>query len=176
MSDQFLGEIRLVGFDFAPTGWAQAQGQIMPISVNTALFALLGTMYGGNGTSNFALPNLQGNVALGVGQGPGLSQYVQGEAGGSAAVTLLTSEVPSHTHSFLADSGRPATGKDPTNSSLGKTTPTTLVYAKPGGNQAQLNQGFLSPSSGGNQPHNNLMPYLALNWIIALQGIFPPRS
>lgn len=176
MSDQFLGEIRLVGFNFAPTGWALTQGQILPISTYAALFSLLGTMYGGNGTSNFALPNLQGNVAVGVGQAPGLSPYVQGEAGGSTAVTLLTSQMPSHSHSFLADSGRPATGKDPTNSSLGKTIPTSLVYAKPGGNQVQLNQAFLSPFSGGNQPHNNMMPYLTLNWVIALQGIFPSRG
>jgi len=175
MSDQFLGEIRLVGFDFAPTGWSEAAGQILPISAYSALFSLLGTMYGGNGTSNFQLPNLQGNVAVGVGQAPGLTQYQQGETGGASAVTLLTSEVPTHTHTFQADNGRPATVKDATNNAISKTSSSNLIFAKPGGTLAQMNQGFLSPY-GGNQPHNNMMPYLTLNWVIAMQGIYPARQ
>lgn len=174
MSDQFVGELRLVGFNFAPVGWAQAAGQILPISRNTALFSLLGTMYGGDGKSNFALPNLQGNVALGAGQGPGLTQYVQGETGGTQNVTLLTQETPPHGHTFNAD-GRDASTPTPGNNVLAKTTANVLVYAKAGGTAVQLNPSFLAPF-GGSQPHNNMMPYLTLNWVIALAGIFPARG
>jgi microcystin-dependent protein len=175
MSDQFLGEIRLVGFNFAPVGWAPAAGQLLPISSYTALFSLLGVTYGGDGRSNFALPNLQGNVAVGVGQSPGLSPYVLGETGGSQSVTLLTTEVPSHAHTFNADS-RPATSSSPSGNAFAKTPTDKLIYATPGGTQVQLNQNFLSPASGGSLPHNNMMPYLTLNWVIAMQGIFPARG
>jgi len=174
MSNQFVGEIRLVGFNFAPTGWAQATGQLLPISQNTALFSLLGTYYGGNGTSNFGLPNLQGNVAVGVGQGPGLSLYDQGETGGSQNVTLLTSEMPVHTHTFQANS-RPANQLNPTGNAFAKTDASTQIYAPSGGTQTQLASGFLG-TSGGSLPHNNMMPFLVLNWIIAMQGIYPARS
>ena len=174
MSDQYLGELRLVGFNFAPIGWAPAQGQLLPISRSTALFALLGVMYGGDGKSNFALPNLQGNVAVGVGQGPGLSLYDQGQTGGSQNVTLMASETPPHGHPFNAD-GRDATTSAPGNSALAKTTTNNvLVYATSGRSQVQLSPNFLAPF-GGNQPHNNMMPYLTLNWVIAMTGIFPAR-
>lgn len=174
MSDQFLGELRLVGFNFAPRGWAQAAGQILPISQNTALFALLGVMYGGDGKSNYALPNLQGNVALCAGQGPGLSQYDQGQMGGSQNITLLQTETPPHGHAFNAD-GRDASVSAPGNNALAKTTGNVLVYASAGGTQVQMSPSFLSPV-GQSQPHNNMMPYLTMNWIIALTGIFPARS
>ncbi|GGR33225.1 phage tail protein [Deinococcus ruber] len=172
MADQFVAEIRIFPFNFAPTGWAMCNGQILPISQNTALFSLLGTFYGGNGTSNFALPNLQGNAAIGVGQGPGLSVYDLGQTGGEATVTLLQSEIPAHTHVLQgltdpAESGNP-TGKLLTRSTAG------LVYGNtPTGAQ-------LAPVSigvqGGNQPHNNMPPYLTLNYCIALQGIYPSRG
>lgn len=175
MSDQYLGELRLVGFNFAPKGWAQAAGQLLPISQSTALFSLLGVMYGGDGKSNFALPNLQGNVAVGAGQGPGLSLYDQGQTGGSQNVTLLSNETPPHGHTFNAD-GRDATTQAPGNNALAKTTTNSvLVYAAPGGNQVQFSPNFLAPF-GGSQPHKNMMPYLTLNWVIAITGIFPARS
>lgn len=174
MSDQFVAEIRLVGFNFAPVGWALAAGQILPISQYTAVFSLVGTYYGGNGTSNFALPNLQGNVAIGQGQAPGLSSYVIGETGGSSTVTLLASEVPVHTHTFLADATL-ANQTSPTGNSFARTEGSNSIYAPSGGTKAQLNTAFIS-TYGGNQPHNNMMPYLTLNWVIALQGIFPSRS
>ena len=172
--DPFVGELRLVGFNFAPTGWALAQGQLMPISQNTALFSLLGTFYGGDGKATFGLPNMQGNVAIGVGQSPGLNPYVQGETGGSQNVTLVTSEVPQHSHTFLADS-RLATTSDPAGAAFARTGSNAAIYAQIGGAELPLNPGFLS-SAGGSQPHNNMMPYLTLNWIIALQGVFPSRS
>jgi len=172
--DPFVGELRLVGFNFAPVGWALAQGQLIAISQNTALFSLLGTFYGGDGRSTYALPNMQGNVAIGVGQSPGLSQYVQGETGGSQNISLLTSNMPQHSHIFLADS-RLATTSDPAGAAFARTSASNAIYAPLGGTEQQLNSGFLS-QSGASQPHNNMMPYLTLNWIIALQGVFPARQ
>lgn len=176
MSDQFLGQVMLAGFNFAPVGWAQCAGQLIPISQNTALFSLLGTYYGGNGTSNFALPNLQGNCAVGQGQGPGLSPYDVGQTGGSQTVTLLTQQVPAHNHTANARALR-----------ADQTVPGGNVFAESGvvGNiynnssnppLVQMNQNTLVPAVGSNQPHNNMMPYLVLNWVIALQGIYPARS
>jgi len=172
--DPFVGELRLVGFNFAPLGWALAEGQLMAITQNTALFSLLGTFYGGDGRATFALPNLQGSVAVGAGQGPGLSQYFQGESGGSQNVTLLTTEIPQHSHTFEADS-RLATTSDPAGAAFARTAASAPIYAPIGGTEQQLNPGFLS-NFGASQPHNNMMPYLTLNWIIALQGIFPARQ
>lgn len=174
MSDQFLGEIRLVGFNFAPYGWSTAAGQLLSISSYSALFALLGTYYGGNGTSTFALPNLQGNVAICQGQGPGLSQYSIGETGGSSTVTLLATEVPIHTHNFSADA-TPADQVSPAAHALSKTAGNNLIYAGSGGAKVQMSPSFIS-TFGGNQPHDNLMPYLTLNWVIAMQGVFPSRG
>jgi len=175
MSDQFVAEIRMFAGNFAPSGWALCNGQILPISQNTALFSLLGVMYGGNGTSNFALPNLQGSAPLGYGQGPGLSSRVQGQTGGEQTVTLLTTQIPAHTHAAQA---APAGGLDSPagnvwgEAQLGK-TPLNIYAPKPG-NVPMSTQalGF----AGGGQPHNNLPPYLCLNFIIALTGIFPPRN
>jgi microcystin-dependent protein len=174
MANPFLGQLMLVGFNFAPTGWFLAQGQILPISQYTALFSLLGTYYGGNGTSNFALPNMQGNVPVGAGQGAGLSQYVQGETGGSSTVTLLASETPNHNHtcmakSALSDATSPigASLADSKSGSIYNSTTTPLT---------QMAQNALSIFNGGSQPHENMMPYLGMYWIIAFQGVFPSRS
>ena len=176
MSDQFVAEIRIFSGNFAPAGWAFCNGQLIPISQNTALFSLLGTMYGGDGKSNFALPNLQGSTPLGSGQGPGLSQRFQGETGGEAAVTLLQTEMPAHSHTAQ---GATAGGlSTPTNntwgeSKLGKTP--LNVYAASGSNNVAMSPQALS-NSGGNLPHNNMPPYLTLNFIIAMQGVFPARA
>ncbi|MDB5174980.1 MAG: Tail Collar domain protein [Phycisphaerales bacterium] len=171
MSDPFVGEIRMVGFNFAPRGWAFCNGQILNISQNTALFSLLGTMYGGNGVTNFALPNLQGQAAMHFGQGPGLSSRSLGESGGEAAVALISQQLPGHNHNANADalSG----GSAPPSGQWG-TSPTMRVYGSGAPNVA-MNAASLS-ATGGSQPHNNWPPYLAVNFVIALQGIFPARS
>ncbi|HTX93255.1 MAG TPA: tail fiber protein [Anaerolineales bacterium] len=175
MSNPFVAEIRIFGFNFAPTGWAQCNGQILPISQNTALFSLLGTTYGGDGKSNFGLPNFQGSAPLGSGQGAGLSIRDLGETGGEDAVTLLTTEMPIHTHQVNAFSGA-GTSHDPTGNvwaSAQVLRQGQNLYGTAGG--ATMSPQALSPN-GGNLPHNNLMPYLVLNFCIAMQGVFPPRS
>jgi microcystin-dependent protein len=175
VANPFLGEIRIFPFGFAPVGWALCNGQLMPISQNTALFSLLGTTFGGNGTSNFALPNLQGRVPLAPGQGPGLSQRDLGEAAGETTVTLLQTEAPAHTHSLQADP-RPATLRNPgPQNSLARSSP-DIYKTPPGAAPPQPLAPTTLSTSGGNLPHNNLMPYLTLNFCIALQGIYPARS
>ncbi|GAB3127102.1 phage tail protein [Glaciibacter psychrotolerans] len=178
MTDPFVAEIRLVGFNFAPQGWAFCNGQILPIAQNTALFSLIGTFYGGNGTSNFALPNLQGSMPLGQGQGRGLSQYYLGESGGSAAVTLITGEMPNHNHSAhavkaLGNSTSPA-GAVWAQPRVGRAASKTYAQSPAAGTLVPL-AGEALGAFGGDQPHNNLPPYLTMNYIIALQGIFPAR-
>ena len=174
MSNPFVAEIRIFAGNFAPRGWATCDGQILPISQNTALFSLLGTTYGGNGQSTFALPNLQGSAPLHAGQGPGLSLRDLGEMGGEQAVTLLTSEMPSHTHTAQATSN--ANQDSPAAhawSSIGTTrTPPPLYQTT---QNAQMSPLALA-LAGGNLPHNNMPPYLCLTFIIALQGVFPPRQ
>lgn len=176
MSDQFVAEIRIFPFNFAPVGWAFCDGQLLPISQNTALFSLLGTTYGGDGKSNFALPNLQGSTPMQQGQGPGLSLRSLGELGGEQTVTLLTSEMPAHNHNAVATSG---TGQgSPVGNAWAsglKTGPSIYTPSSGAPNDVQMSQQALTPT-GGNQPHNNLMPFLTLTFCIALQGIFPPRS
>lgn len=172
MADQFLGEIRILSFNFAPAGWAFCNGQILPLSQNTALFSLLGTMYGGDGKSNFALPNLQDRAPMHPGQGPGLSLHDLGEMGGSETVTLLESEIPSHTHSLNAASLN-SQSTTPTNNSLGRGNPVRVFSAGTPNTATGTNSIAVS---GGGQPHNNMMPYLTMNFCIALQGIFPARS
>ncbi len=170
MSDPFVAEIRIFPFNFAPKGWAFCDGQLLPLSQNTALFSLVGTFYGGDGKSTFALPNLQGSVPMQSGQGPGLSERFLGEQSGVESITLLTSEIPAHTHA--------ANGSDedddstlPGNHSYGKLS---VVY---GPSNSTL--GTLAPQSlslaGGGLPHNNMQPYVTLNFCIALQGVFPQR-
>jgi microcystin-dependent protein len=173
MADPFVAEIRIFPFNFAPKGWAFCNGQIMPISQNTALFSLLGTYYGGDGKSNFALPNQQGSAPMHPGQGPGLSLHDLGEQGGSETVTLLQSEIPAHSHSLIASlsdgNSQSPVGQLPA-AGVGGIT----MYASPG-QVTSLAPGALAPT-GGSAPHNNLQPYLTFNFCIALQGIFPPRS
>ncbi len=174
MADPFVAEIRIFPFNFAPKFWAFCDGQILPLSQNTALFSLLGTTYGGNGKDNFALPDMQGNVPMHPGQGPGLSLHDLGETGGSQTVTLLQSEIPAHTHSLngqttAADSNLP-----------GSASISRVIGAKPyapGSGAPQVAMAFQAVApAGGDQPHNNMMPYLTLNFCIALAGVFPPRG
>jgi microcystin-dependent protein len=176
MASPFVAEIRIFPFNFAPKGWAFCDGQILPLSQNTALFSLLGTTYGGDGKSNFALPDMQGNAAMHPGQGPGLSLHDLGESSGSDTVTLLTSEMPSHNHTAEADANN-------LNASAVSPNGAVPVNASPVhsfSNVASPQLGSMNPSMvgvvGGSQPHNNLMPYLVLNFCIALQGVYPPRT
>lgn len=176
MSDQFVAEIRIFPFNFPPKGWAFCDGQILPISQNTALFSLLGTTYGGDGKSNFALPNLQGCAPMQAGQGPGLSLRDLGETGGEQTVTLLQTEMPAHSHTVQCLSAGEG-DNSPQNADWaggGRGAPpmyTPLIQAQ----TVQMNP-FAMSVTGGNLPHNNMPPYLCLNFCIALQGIFPARS
>jgi len=170
--DPFVAEIRIFPFNFAPKGWAFCDGQILPLSQNTALFSLLGTTYGGDGKSNFALPNMQGNAPMHPGQGPGLSLHDLGETGGEETVTLLESEIPSHAHTLMASSST-GTKPLPTNNTLARVSGAT-PYG-PATNLTSFANSALSPA-GGNLPHNNMQPYLTLNFCIALQGVYPPRT
>jgi microcystin-dependent protein len=173
MADPFVAEIRIFPFNFAPKGWAWCDGQLMPISQNTALFSLLGTTYGGDGKSTFALPDLQGRAPMHPGQGPGLSLHDLGEESGSETVTLLQSEIAAHSHTMLAAAQDPATAK--------LINPNASFSLSQGGGlyqdtaNAQLAPQATTPN-GGDLPHNNMQPYLTLNFNIALQGVFPPRS
>ncbi|MFN8429045.1 MAG: tail fiber protein [Spirosomataceae bacterium] len=171
MADPFVAEIRIFPFNFAPKGWAWCDGQLLPLSQNTALFSLLGTTYGGNGKSNFALPNLQGNAPMHPGQGPGLSLHDLGETGGAESVSLLESEIPSHSHT-LRNSNEISELNIPSGASLA--TASAAIFSSAASN-TQLNLGALS-TAGGSQPHNNMMPYLTYYFNIALQGVFPPRT
>jgi len=174
--DPFVAEIRIFPFNFAPKGWAFCDGQILPLSQNTALFSLLGTTYGGDGKSNFALPNMQGNAPMHPGQGPGLSLHDLGETGGSDTVSLLESEIPSHSHGLMA-SAQPATRTGPANNSLARipTAGSTPYLAPAGAPLVSMSGNSIAPA-GGDQPHNNMQPYLTLNFCIALQGVYPPRT
>jgi microcystin-dependent protein len=176
MSDQFIAEIRIFPFNFAPYGWAMCNGQILAISQYTALFSLLGTTYGGNGTSNFALPNFQGVAPMHSGNGAGLTPRVIGETGGEASVTLLASQIPAHTHSFSGGpGGRAGTVTTPTNNAVSTGAQGDGIYSTVTPPNVVMNPLALA-TTGGGQPHNNLMPYLVLNFCIALTGIFPPRN
>jgi microcystin-dependent protein len=176
MSDQFLGEIRIFGFNFAPKGWAFCDGQLMPLSQNTALFSLLGTTYGGDGKSTFALPNFQNSAPLQPGQGPGLSLYDLGEVGGEPTVTLLTTEIPVHSHTPTC-----LNGAGTSNLPAGNILASAMVgrqgesrYTATTGNGPTMSPQALQ-LTGGNLPHNNMPPYLTLNFCIALTGIYPSR-
>lgn len=172
MSDPFVAEIRVLPFNFAPRGWASCDGQLMPISQNTALFSLVGTYYGGDGRSTFALPNLGGRFATSSGTGPGLSPRDVGETVGQAAVSLAPSEMPGHTHTLGAGSSPAATS--PAGNVMAPTANGSSVYRAPGA-PAPMAAATISPAGGG-QPHENRQPFLALTFCIALQGIFPARS
>jgi microcystin-dependent protein len=174
MSDPFVAEVRIFPFNFAPKGWAFCDGQLLPISQNTALFSLLGTTYGGDGKTTFALPDFQGRVPMHPGQGPGLSLHDLGEEGGSDFVTLLQSEMPAHSHTVQGS-----------NTNSNQQTPTLNFHAGSIQNKryapaatvpdVTMNAMIITPT-GGSLPHNNLSPYLTLNFCIALQGVFPPRT
>ena len=175
MADPFVAEIRIFPFNFAPRGWAWCNGQLLPLSQNTALFSLLGTTYGGNGLSNFALPDLQGSAAMHPGQGPGLSLHDLGETGGSETVTLLTSEMPAHPHALRANS---ATGDSPVpaaNTVLARPGTINTYQTVTNANLTQMAPQGLPPA-GSSLPHNNMQPYLTFYFNIALQGVFPPRG
>ncbi|MEO6238347.1 MAG: tail fiber protein [Vicinamibacterales bacterium] len=187
--DPFVGQILWLPFTFPPRGYAFCQGQLLPISQNTALFSLLGTTYGGNGQTTFALPNLQGAAPVGFGQGPGLSDYVQGETGGSETVALSLAQMPSHTHPVGAAAGSIAckngrgnqqtpAGNVPAIESTGVTAtygsaPTAATMQA---GSVALGGTAAAAVSGAGQGHENMQPYLTLNYCIALQGVFPPRS
>jgi microcystin-dependent protein len=176
MADPFVAEIRIFPFNFAPKGWAFCDGQLLPISQNTALFSLLGTTYGGNGKSNFALPNMQGNAPMHPGQGPGLSLHDLGETGGSPTVSLLESEIPGHQHAMRAHNGDQADAQNPSpNTSLAQSANGFAYQSNGTQSLVSLNPSTLAPV-GGDQPHNNMQPYLTLNFCIAMQGVFPPRG
>lgn len=170
MSDPFIGEVRMFGGTFAPAGWAICNGALQPISENDALFVLLGTTYGGDGEETFALPDLQGRVPMHNGQGPGISStYVLGEQGGVESVTLSTQQIPIHTHAWVATTS-PGQGTAPADQILAA-NPTFLLY-RPSSPTSPMNAGCITPV-GGSQPHDNMQPYITINYIISLFGIFP---
>lgn len=174
--DPFLGEIKAVGFDFAPQGWALCNGQLISVSANTALFSLLGTTYGGNGTTDFALPNLNGRVVVGVGQSSGTSPYVLGQSGGSESVTLSLAQIPQHLHALQTSdqmANVPASSGNYLPSNGGKGGGANL-YAGSVGTLQSMNQSSIGPA-GSSQGHPNVQPYCVLTYIIALQGIYPSR-
>lgn len=169
MAEPFIGQIQSFGFNFAPRNWAMCNGQILSIAQNTALFSLLGTTYGGNGQTTFALPDLRGRTSLHQGQGPGLTNRTIGEVSGSETVTLINSEMPMHNHLVNASAGTKL-NTTPGGNNLGGATIYTNAAL-----DSVMDPAMITPS-GGSQPHNNMQPYLVINWCIALQGIFPSRN
>jgi len=174
MADPFVAEIRIFPFNFAPKGWAWCDGQLLPLSQNTALFSLLGTTYGGDGKSNFALPDLQGRAPMYPGQGPGLSLHDLGETGGSETVTLLESEIPSHSHSLIAQN-TPANVAAPSSAVTLARSSGGFAYQATNPTAVAMSDQKVAPG-GGDQPHNSMMPYLTFYFNIALQGVYPPRT
>jgi len=177
MSEQFVGEIRIFGCNFALQGWAQCNGQLVPIAGNTALFSIIGTYYGGNGETTFALPNLQGVAPMHFGQGAGLSERQVGETGGAETVTLLQTQIPAHTHNAMANvnpgTSSVATGNVWAASRIGRMP--VRMYAPLDASAVAMSP-QAAGAAGGSQSHNNMPPYLVLNFCIALEGIYPPRS
>lgn len=173
MADPFVAEIRIMGCNFAPTGWAFCNGQLLPLSQNTALFSLLGTTYGGDGKSTFALPDLQGSAPMFWGQGPGLSLYDLGQISGAESVTLITTEIPAHNHRMNVAATTVGNSNLPGGNVFAKSgNPEASVYST---STPSVKGGELSVVGGG-VPHNNMQPYLVMNFVIALQGVYPPRS
>jgi microcystin-dependent protein len=173
MSEPFIGQITLFAGNFAPRGWAFCNGQLLSIQQNTALFSLLGTTYGGNGQTTFALPDLRGRAPISAGQAPGLSNYVLGQSGGTETTTLTINQIPAHVHTTVAvSSPDPGTTTNPANAVLANSGEVPIY----GTSNPQQLAGPTTGLSGSNQPFSNLSPYLTLNYIIALQGIYPPRD
>lgn len=173
MSDPFIAEVRIFPFAFAPKGWALCDGQLMPISQNTALFSLVGTYFGGDGKSTFGLPDMQANAPMHVGAGAGLSQRFLGESGGESSVTLLATETPNHNHGLMCSTS-PGDSPSPANSASARVSGATPYLPPTGAPLVQMAASAIKPV-GGNLPHNNMQPYLTLSFCIALQGTFPPR-
>jgi microcystin-dependent protein len=169
MSSFFIGQVSTFGFAFAPRYWAQCNGQLLAIAQNQALFSLLGTTYGGNGTTTFALPDLRSRTPIGAGS-PGL--YVQGQAGGTENVTLVSTQIPAHVHSLAGTTGN-GTVRNPNGAIYANTT--ASLHGPSTGAVVPLNAATVA-NAGSTQPHTNLQPYLAINFCIALQGIFPSRN
>jgi microcystin-dependent protein len=176
MSSPFVAEIRPWACNFAPRGWVMAQGQILPISQYTALFSLIGTYYGGNGTSNFQLPDLRSRVPMKYGQDPVGNQYVLGQEAGEEAVTVSSQQMPIHTHVFSGTNGTGKKSAPAAGAVLGTSNHGGSFYASSGSSLTPINPGTVSTYAGGNQAHTNLQPYLAINWCIALTGIYPARN
>lgn len=174
MSDCFAGQISLFSFDFPPRGWAQCNGQSTTIQQNQVLFALLGVTFGGDGVNNFNLPDLRGRVPIGAGASVQSGQVAMGQAGGSETVTLTAANLPSHTHA-LSGSSQVATRRVPAGRQLATDTSTNAEYYAPPGELTPLAPAAIGPT-GGNQPHENRQPYVAVNYCIALTGIFPSRN
>jgi microcystin-dependent protein len=175
MSDPFVAEIRMFAGNFAPKGWATCDGQLLPISQNTALFSLLGTFYGGDGKSTFALPNLQDSVPLGQGQSNTGTEYFLGQQSGSEFVTLLQTEMPVHTHTMQGDFAQADLSGPTANTCYTRSTPGNAYMTNSSSNLTQMNFQMLT-IAGSSLPHNNMMPYLTVIFIIAMQGVFPPRG
>jgi microcystin-dependent protein len=175
MSEPFIAEVRIWALNFAPRGWAFCNGQLLPIAQNTALFSLVGTIYGGDGRTSFGLPDLQGRAAMHPGRGPGLTDRRLGERGGAATATLTEAQMPSHTHKLQASTSD-ADSSSPAGNVPAKTAaPVNLYRTNPGGAAFQ-DTAMETKAAGGGQPHNNMQPYLGLNFCIALVGLYPSRS
>ena len=174
MADPFVSEIRVVGFNFPPKGWAFCDGQLLPLSQNTALFSLLGTMYGGDGKSTFGLPEIQGQAVVGPGQSQGTSEYFEGERGGAENITLLTSEMPIHNHGAQASIDDAQFQAPAPDRALATSNPGFAYQTNSTQNLVNMNAQTIT-MAGGSLPHNNMQPYLVLNFVIALQGVFPQR-
>lgn len=174
MSEPFIGQIMAVGFNFAPRGWAMCNGQLLPISQNDALFALIGTTYGGDGVTTFALPDLRSRIAIHQGQGPGLTNRPIGQASGTETVTLVANQMPSHTHPVSATAVN-ADKPTPANNIWATEPTTSTLFYGAGPTDSTMNPQTIS-AAGGNQPHDNLMPYLTMTYVIALVGIFPSQG
>lgn len=171
--EPFIGQLALVGFSFCPNGWAEANGALLSIAQNSALFSLIGTYYGGDGVTTFALPNLRGRVPIGAGQGPGLSPRAHGEVGGAESVTLTTAEMPAHTHLHAA-STQAANTPNPA-AALPARKSRTPLYRGGSGADTTMDSSAISVA-GGSQPHENMQPFLAMRWCIALEGIYPSQN
>lgn len=175
MADPFVAEIRIFPFGYAPKGWAFCDGQLLPLSQNTALFSLLGTTYGGDGKSSFGLPDMQGNTPMHPGEGPGLSTHFLGEMSGTTTVTLLETEIPLHPHTVMA-AGALGNRTTPQDNAISRPTGSTpFVPASTNPPIVKMAAGVITPS-GGSLPHNNMQPFLTLNFCLALQGVYPPRT